>query len=111
MSNKKIFVSQSELENGRNRSERRLNAILDNQQNPSSRSDTKHSFQIVGTGGASSIFSHSIPQTSPVYSCEHESYCTSPHKFSMKCNFSQDCRIKKFYDKWGENGNQLGMGS
>jgi hypothetical protein len=66
MSNKKIFVSQSELENGRNRSE-------------------------------------SV--------CNHYSYCKSPHKFSMKCDYPMDCNIKRFYDKYNKNLNKLGIGS
>jgi len=100
MSNK-IFISQGTLELSRNRAERRLNAILDNQQKMLSHTNT---FQFVDTGeagnfGFDTIFT-SFP--SPVY-CKHSDYCTSPHKFSMKCNFSQDCQIKKFYDKYSKN--------
>ena len=108
---KRIFVSQSELDNGRNRGIRRLIAKLDNQQQVVS-NNIPNRFSSVDTGEDSGLSdnSGSPPFTSsPV--CNHYSYCKSPHKFMIKCNYPNDCRIKKFYDKWGENGNQLGMGS
>ena len=48
--------------------------------------------------------------SSPVY-CKHKSYCAMP-QFSMKCIFGKEsCKIKPFYDKFGNYANELGMGS
>ena len=107
----KIFTSQSNFNMGRGRQNRRLNAILDNQQQIGS-NNIPNPFSSVDTGEGEVSKSDTIDssfQPSPVYICPHSEYCNSPHKYSMKCNFNQDCRIKKFYDKWGEDGNSLGI--
>ena len=43
--------------------------------------------------------------------CEHKSYCANNiHKFSMKCIFGvNECKVKKYYNKYGPGGNFLGI--
>ena len=112
MTNKKLFISQGTLELGRNRNERKLNAILDN--NPNQQqvvlNNILNPFSSVDTGeDMVSVNSDSSFQTSPV--CIHYPYCKSPHKFMIKCNYPIDCNIKKFYDRYKDNLNFLGIGS
>ena len=43
--------------------------------------------------------------------CEHKKYCTG-HTYSMKCNYEDTrnkCRLKKFYDKYGEYWEEMGI--
>ena len=61
-----------------------------------------------------------VPEEKPSEICDHIIYCTfrkgirDQHKY-IDCSVPQEkykCgRIKKFYDKWKEAGNQLGVGS
>jgi hypothetical protein len=110
----KIFISQGSLELGRGRNQRRLNAILDNQQTKDDGSDTIPFFQSVDTGEVTDGNSDSHSEaplfiSSPV--CIHYSYCKSPHKFMIKCNYPMDCNIKRYYDRYKDNLNVLGIGS
>ena len=48
--------------------------------------------------------------TQQVKECKHKDYCTST-QFSMKCIFGiNNCNIKKFYDRYGEDYNLQGVG-
>ena len=81
----KIFVSQSSMDSGRNRQQRRLEAKLDR----------------------FSLRKENL--------CEHDLFCTklqSLPKAHCSKHYSKQCgSVKRFYDKWGEPGNQLGVGS
>ena len=75
---KKIFTSQGNLNLGRNREHRRLEAKLDNEE----------------------------PEQ-----CKHKKYCPLK-QYSMKCVFNRNnCQSYKFYEKYGEGYNHLGVGS
>ena len=51
-----------------------------------------------------------LPDETPI-NCPHKEYCPLP-KYSMKCIFGRnDCKSFKFYKKYGEMWNQLGVGS
>ena len=46
-----------------------------------------------------------------VKECEHKEICPVPH-YSMKCIFNkEECQVKKFYDKYGTEYNQMYIGS
>jgi len=75
---RKIFTSQGNLDLGRNREQRRLEAKLDREES---------------------------------IDCKHKPYCPLP-KFSMKCIFNRkDCQSYRFYERYGELYNYLGVGS
>jgi len=83
MSNK-IFISQGTLELSRNRAERRLNAILDNQQKMLSHTNT---FQFVDTGEEQvSVCCHSdtsFHTASPVYNPNHSRVIWFRNKYGL----------------------------
>ena len=79
----KIFTSQSSMDAGRNRPHRRLEAALDREQLQ------KHI-------------------------CKHNEYCTirrTLDKAHCSRDYAKTCQTAKFYLKYGEAGNSLGVGS
>ena len=84
-----LIISQGTLEMGRNRSNRRLIARLDNPKNQKNGFDT-----IKSTSGE-------IRGSSPIF-CEFKSICPDNiHKYSMKCIYGkEDCRIRKYFKKF-----------
>ena len=81
---KKIFVSQSSMNGGRNRHHRRLEAVLDK----------------------FSLRKKDI--------CEHEEYCNvkkTLDKAHCSKHYSKDCQTSKFYLRYGIDWEQMGVGS
>lgn len=66
--------------------------------------------RVFNSGDSSAL----IPlSSSPVYCPYYKTICPENiHKYSMKCVFNQkECTIRKFYEKYGEMYNFLGIGS
>jgi hypothetical protein len=108
---KHIFISKGTLELGRNRSERRLNAIFDNQQRNNG-SDTIATFSSVGTGEVAGLSDNSglLPFTSsPVY-CKYSDWCVVRKMNEKSCINYETCQTYKYYKRFnGLDINQLGI--
>ena len=119
---KRIFVSQSEKNMGRNRSQRVLDAILDSRQTkPKRRSekdltqnvDNPTSFYMDKTADTQSrgnervlVNSNHANSTSNLPDITFCPYLTKcPIRKTKRCFFNskyESCRVNKFYERWGE---------
>jgi len=102
MSHKRIFVSQSELNLGRDRAHRKLERELDNP-NQENRFRTPLLTNLdTGEVSRSSCQLPLFHTSSPVYCSYYNSRCPpNIKKYSMRCIFgTEQCKIKKFYDKY-----------
>ncbi len=43
--------------------------------------------------------------------CKHLEYCYVTKDTFKRCDENRDCELKRFYNKYGENYNTLGIGS
>lgn len=41
--------------------------------------------------------------------CEHREYCLSPKQSLSKCVYGTKCPDRLFYDRYGKNGDELGI--
>ena len=103
MTKKKIFVSQSELNLGRDRAHRKLERELDNP-NQENRFRTPLLTNL-DTGEESNFAKPNLQlfhTSSPVYCSYYNSRCPpNIKKYSMRCIFgTEQYKIKKFYDKY-----------
>ena len=79
--------------------------------------DTKIKRHAIFTGHIAGSLNENLEEKLPeifIPSCPHDSYCfklqTMP-KAHCSEDYMKVCgQVKRFYDKWGEQGNQLGVG-
>ena len=108
---KHIFTSQATLNMGRNRSQRQLDAKIDNQGN-----GLVNSLSNFDTTGEDVVFlpSQTTFHTSPVICKYQKDICPDNiPKYSMKCIYHKnDCSIKKYFDRYRRSDLiKLGIGS
>jgi len=116
---KKVIISQSEKDLGRNRPHRRLEAELDNQEreiltksmnfthsSPDNYSQAR-SNSVQGSSrrnyAKEGVSQTTSPSALDITFCPHLDYC--PVVSSKNCLFNfgyESCQVAKFYNKWGK---------